>query len=158
MRKIYLLISQTGTLFKIIKWYTKHPYNHSAISTDKYFPFLVFCKKIWRLPFRAALLKRNLTGTCIPDTDCVVKLLRWKMKRPKSGCDFDKQQTVKGTATIIQRFFYRFGGKESIQKQKNLRGICSVFLSESDIHAFEKQLQIVHPMDVLNDFQPKHNL
>ncbi|HHX59943.1 MAG TPA: hypothetical protein GX707_04265 [Epulopiscium sp.] len=35
MKNIYIILSQTGTLFsKAIKWHTKDPYNHSSISFD----------------------------------------------------------------------------------------------------------------------------
>ena len=35
MKKIYIILSQTGTLFsKAIKWHTKDPYNHASISFD----------------------------------------------------------------------------------------------------------------------------
>lgn len=35
MKKIYIVLSQTGTLFsKAIKWHTKDPYNHASISFD----------------------------------------------------------------------------------------------------------------------------
>lgn len=36
MKKIYIVLSQTGTLFsKAIKWHTKDPYNHASISFDQ---------------------------------------------------------------------------------------------------------------------------
>ena len=35
MKNIYIILSQTGTLFsKAIKWHTKDPYNHASISFD----------------------------------------------------------------------------------------------------------------------------
>ena len=77
MRKIYILISQTGTLFsRGIKWYTKQPYNHSAITTDKYFPvFWSFARRWPRLPFPGCFVKEEFnkgTYALFPDTDCIV--------------------------------------------------------------------------------------
>ncbi|NLJ64226.1 MAG: hypothetical protein GX337_02400 [Christensenellaceae bacterium] len=162
MRKIYLLISQTGTLFsRGIKWYTKQPYNHSAISTDKYFPvFWSFARRWPRLPFPGCFVKEEFnkgTYALFPDTDCVVMAFEVEdEKAEKADAILDKHINSK------KRYGYNYPtifstvllGKAKASKKN--RRTCAEFvayvLSESDIHAFEKQLQMVHPMDVLNDF------
>ncbi len=162
MRKIYLLVAQTGTIVsKGIQMYSKQPYNHSAITTDKYFPvFWSFARRWPRLPFPGAFVKEEFnkgTYALFPETDCVVLAF-----------DVDDEKAEKADAILEKhikskkRYGYNYStlfstlifGKPTVSKTN--RRTCAEFvahvLSESEIHAFDKQIQAVHPMDFLNDF------
>ncbi|NMD38817.1 MAG: hypothetical protein GYA87_09095 [Christensenellaceae bacterium] len=162
MRKIYILISQTGSLFsKGIRWYTKQPYNHSSITTDKHFPvFWSFARRWPRLPFPGSFVKEEFnkgTFALFPDTDCVVLAFEIEdEKAKKADAILDKHINRKkrygyNYSTIFSTFLFH---KPTISKRK--RRTCAEFvalvLSESDIHSFDKQLQMVHPMDIFNNF------
>lgn len=162
MSKIYILIAQTGTIVsKGIRWYTKQPYNHSAISTDTYFPvFWSFARRWPRLPFPGAFVKEELnkgTYALFPDTDCVVLAFEVENKKAEK---VDK--ILDEHINSAKRYGYNYSSLFSIlllgrgTKSKKNRKTCAEFvahvLSESDIHAFDKQIQSVHPMDFLNDF------
>lgn len=162
MRKIYILISQTGTLFsKGIKWYTKQPYNHSAITTDKYFPvFWSFARRWPRLPFPGCFVKEELnkgTYALFPDTDCVVLAFETDNKKAEK-LDAILEEHINSRKRYGYNYLTIFStvllGKAT-QSKRNRR-TCAEFvayvLSESKIHSFGKEHQLVHPMDVLNDY------
>lgn len=164
MRKIYILISQTDSLFsRGLKWYTEQPYNHSAITTDKHFPvFWSFARRWPRLPFPGCFVKEEFnkgTYALFPDTDCIVMVFETDdEKAEKVDAILDEHINSKkrygyNYSTIISTVLL---GRSS--ESKNNRRTCAEFvayvLSESKIHTFDKELQMLHPMDVLNDFSP----
>lgn len=61
-KKIYLLLTDTGTLFnRIIKVYTNAPYNHASIAFDEELEEVYsFGRKNPRNPFRAGLVKEDI--------------------------------------------------------------------------------------------------
>ena len=163
MRKIYILISQTGTLFsRSIKWYTKQPYNHGAISTDKHFPvFWSFARRWPRLPFPGCFVKEEFnkgTYALFPDTDCIVLAFEAedeKVKKMDAILDEhinSKKRYGYNYLTLLSTVLL---GK--VVESKHHRRTCMEFvayaLSESDIHEFDKRIQLVHPMEVYNDFR-----
>ena len=163
MRKIYILISQTGTLFsRSIKWYTKQPYNHGAISTDKHFPvFWSFARRWPRLPFPGCFVKEEFnkgTYALFPDTDCIVLAFDAEDEKvEKVDAILDEHINSKkrygyNYLTLISTVLL---GK--VVESKHHRRTCMEFvayaLSESDIHEFDKRIQLVHPMEVYNDFR-----
>lgn len=163
MRKIYILISQTGTLFsRSIKWYTKQPYNHGAISTDKHFPiFWSFARRWPRLPFPGCFVKEEFnkgTYALFPDTDCIV--LAFEAEDEK----VEKVDTIlEEHINSKKRYGYNYLTLLStillgkVVESKRHRRTCMEFvayaLSESDIHEFDKRIQLVHPMEVYDDFR-----
>ena len=163
MRKIYILISQTGTLFsRSIKWYTKQPYNHGAICTDKHFPvFWSFARRWPRLPFPGCFVKEEFnkgTYALFPDTDCIV--LAFDAEDEK----VEKVDAILGEhINSKKRYGYNYLTLIStvllgkVVESKHHRRTCMEFvayaLSESDIHEFDKRIQLVHPMEVYNDFR-----
>ncbi len=162
MRKIYILISQTGTLFsRGIKWYTKQPYNHSAITTDKYFPvFWSFARRWPRLPFPGCFVKEEFnkgTYALFPDTDCIVLAFEAEEeKAEKVDTILDEHINSKKRYgyNYLTLIFSLLLGKavESKRHRRTCMEFVAYALSESEIHEFDKQLQMVHPMEVLNDF------
>jgi len=76
-RSIYILLTNTGTLFtKVIQGYTKAPYNHASISFDRELTELYsFGRKQPNNPLNGGFVKEDLkTGTFskYPNTTCVI--------------------------------------------------------------------------------------
>ena len=61
-KKVYILLTDTGTLFtKLIKLYTKKPYNHASISFDlELLEVYSFGRKTARNPFIGGFVKEDV--------------------------------------------------------------------------------------------------
>lgn len=68
MKKIYIILSQTGTLFsKAIKWHTKDPYNHASISFDQNLEAMYsFGRKRRYNPIDTGLIQENFDKGIFP--------------------------------------------------------------------------------------------
>ncbi|MGN7175135.1 hypothetical protein [Cytobacillus sp. SAFR-174] len=73
-QKIYILLTDTGTLFtRLIKLYTKKPYNHASISIDPELKNVYsFGRKTAKNPFIGGFVKENLRGKFFTDSKCTV--------------------------------------------------------------------------------------
>lgn len=73
-QKIYILLTDTGTLFtRLIKLYTKKPYNHASISIDPELKNVYsFGRKTAKNPFIGGFVKENLRGEFFTDSKCTV--------------------------------------------------------------------------------------
>lgn len=73
-RKIYILLTDTGTIFtKIIKLYTKKPFNHASIVIDEHFNKVYsFGRRYPRNPFMAGFVKENIRGGLFKKADCAI--------------------------------------------------------------------------------------
>lgn len=76
-RSIYILLTNTGTLFtRVIQTYTKAPYNHASISFDRELTELYsFGRKHPSNPLNGGFVKEDIqTGTYskYPNTTCVI--------------------------------------------------------------------------------------
>lgn len=68
MKNIYIILSQTGTLFsKALKWHTKDPYNHASISFDKDLEAMYsFGRKRRYNPIDTGLIQENFDRGLFP--------------------------------------------------------------------------------------------
>lgn len=73
-RKIYVLLTDTGTIFtKIIKLYTKKPHNHASIVIDDHFNKVYsFGRRNPRNPFMAGFVQENIRGGIFRNADCAI--------------------------------------------------------------------------------------
>lgn len=73
-QKIYILLTDTGTLFtRLIKLYTKKPYNHASISLDPELKEVYsFGRKTAKNPFIGGFVKENLRGEFFSNSRCTV--------------------------------------------------------------------------------------
>jgi len=73
-RKIYVLLTDTGTIFtKIIKLYTKKPHNHASIVIDEHFNKVYSFGRINpRNPFMAGFVQENIRGGLFRNADCAI--------------------------------------------------------------------------------------
>ena len=68
MKNIYIVLSQTGTLFsRAIKWHTKDPYNHASISFDESLEEMYsFGRKRRYNPIDTGLIQENFDRGIFP--------------------------------------------------------------------------------------------
>ncbi|WML38851.1 hypothetical protein RCG19_16860 [Neobacillus sp. OS1-2] len=73
-RKIYVLLTDTGTIFtRIIKFYTKKPHNHASIVVDDHFNKVYsFGRRNPRNPFMAGFVQENIRGGLFRNADCAI--------------------------------------------------------------------------------------
>ncbi|URT68800.1 hypothetical protein [Cytobacillus firmus] len=73
-QKIYILLTDTGTLFtRLIKIYTKKPYNHASISIDPELKEVYsFGRKTAKNPFIGGFVKENFRGEFFSNSRCTV--------------------------------------------------------------------------------------
>lgn len=73
-RKIYVLLTDTGTIFtRIIKLYTRKPLNHASIVIDQQFNMVYsFGRKNPWNPFAAGFVKENLQHRFFRNADCAI--------------------------------------------------------------------------------------
>ena len=76
-KKIYILLTDTGTLFtKLIKLYTKKPYNHASLSFDsKLSEVYSFGRKTARNPFIGGFVKEDVNKGLFKEANCAVYAL-----------------------------------------------------------------------------------
>ncbi|ASK61515.1 hypothetical protein CFK37_04670 [Virgibacillus phasianinus] len=151
--KVYLLLTDTGTLFtKVIKYYTKKPYNHASISFD---PNLVnvysFGRKNAKNPFVGGFVKENIQTGLFKQARCAIY-----------GCNVTAAQVRKINCYIkkieAQKHLYRYNllGLFAVILNKPLERentyFCSQFvataLAESEIIDFTKPLSLITPHDL----------
>ena len=76
-QKVYILLTDTGTLFtKLIKLYTKKPYNHASISFDSELSEVYsFGRKTTRNPFIGGFVKEDVDKGLFKEANCAVYAL-----------------------------------------------------------------------------------
>ncbi|MGA9286997.1 MAG: hypothetical protein WBV93_01500 [Anaerobacillus sp.] len=153
--KIYILLSDTGTLFtKSIKKYTKAPYNHASLAFDKKLNDMYsFGRKNPRNPFNGGFVKEDvLTGTYrkYPKTTCVIYEL--------SVTDRDVHKMKRLLEIFIknkQRMMYNLLGVLGVSMNEpiefSISYFCSQFVAEvlhrSGIDLWDKLPALVTPED-----------
>ncbi|MNN04693.1 hypothetical protein D3C81_1174230 [compost metagenome] len=152
---VYILLTNTGTLFtKMIKTYTKAPYNHASISFDRTLSEMYsFGRKNPNNPLNGGFVKEDIkTGTFskYPNTTCVIYELQ------VSEREVEKMQRV--LQLFIRRrnkFLYNILGvigvalKEPVEFSNSY--FCSQFVAEilerSGIKLWNKLPALVTPDD-----------
>ncbi|MUK89377.1 hypothetical protein GMD78_13495 [Ornithinibacillus sp. L9] len=152
-RKIYLLLTDTGTLFtKIIKLFTNAPYNHASISFDHdLFDVYSFGRKRKRNPFIGGFVREDVRSSLFKHADCVVyshsitEIQYQKMKRYIQEID-EQQDLYRYNFLGLFGFLFR----KPINRTNAL--FCSQFvasvLAEGGILDIEKPLPLVAPYDL----------
>ena len=155
-RSIYILLTDTGTWFsRMIKLYTKAPYNHVSISLDENLEELYsFGRKVYYNPLSAGFIKEGVEHGVFwykKDTKCILYRLTVS------------EQQYRNILMRIYRFRCFHG-----QYRYNLLGVmgialnkriirenaftCSQFvasvLTVSGIYAFEKYIEMITPNDI----------
>ncbi|MBY7142127.1 hypothetical protein KFZ56_03280 [Virgibacillus sp. NKC19-3] len=154
-KKVYILLTDTGTLFtKMIKLYTRKPYNHASIAIDPNFSEVYsFGRKNPKNPFIGGFVKEDTQAGLLEQARCVIY-----------GCTVSETQIQKANDYLQkiekQKHNYRYNllGLFAIafkkQSKRENAFFCSQFvatvLKESGIIDFEKDLSLVTPQDLEN--------
>ncbi|MEH7225712.1 hypothetical protein V7112_18025 [Bacillus sp. JJ1566] len=157
-KKVYILLTDTGTLFtKLIKLYTKKPYNHASISFDSEMSEVYsFGRKTARNPFIGGFVKEDVRKGLFKQADCaiysftVTEVDIQKMKRYITEIEAQKEY-----------YRYNFLGLFGVMFNKPLKRkkafFCSQFvasvLNEGDSVNFEKPPSLIAPNDLQKVFR-----
>jgi len=152
-KKIYILLTDTGTVFtRMIRLYTKKPYNHASISCD---PDLVrlysFGRKRPRNPFIGGFVKEDMqAGLLKQATGAIYCCTVNEMQIQKMN---EYIQTMEEQAHLYR---YNLIGLFAIMFNKPMKRknafFCSQFvasvLKECEIIDFQKPLSLITPHDL----------
>ncbi|MEH7238137.1 hypothetical protein [Bacillus sp. JJ1562] len=162
-KKVYILLTDTGTLFtKLIKLYTKKPYNHASISFDSEMSEVYsFGRKTARNPFIGGFVKEDVKKGLFKKADCAIYSF--------TVTEVDIQKMKRYINEIeAQKEYYRYNllGLFGVMFNKPLKRkkafFCSQFvasvLNEGDSVNFEKPLSLIAPNDLqkISRFHPMY--
>lgn len=152
-KQVYILLTNTGSLLtKMIKLYTKKPYNHASIAFDRHLSEVYsFGRKTARNPFIGGFVKEDVRNGLFTNADCALYSITvtddqiQKMKYYLQEIEARKKQ-----------YRYNFLGLFGVLLNKPFKRknafFCSQFvafvLKESAITDFEKPLALIAPHDL----------
>jgi len=152
-REIYILLTDTGTLFtKMIKLYTRKPYNHASIALDnELMRVYSFGRKKHRNPFIGGFVKEDVRKGLFRHANCAIYRLKVTDGQYERMVSF-----IRNIEENKHRYRYNLIGLLSfiIHKQINRENafFCSQFvatvLQECGIIKFEKKLSFMTPYDL----------
>ena len=152
-KKIYILLTDTGTLFtKLIKLYTKKPYNHASISFDSELSEVYsFGRKTARNPFIGGFVKEDVDKGLFKEANCVVYALTVnEVQLQKMNRYIKEIEAQKGEYRYNLLGLLGFLLNKPIQRKKAF--FCSQFvatvLKECNIIDFGKSPSLVAPNDL----------
>ena len=157
-RNVYILLTDTGTWFsRMIKLYTKAPYNHASISLDEQLEELYsFGRKVYYNPLSAGFVKEGMDHGVFfykKNTKCIIyKITVSEMQYGKLTNGIAKVECLK------DQYRYNLLGVMAIAINKRLirenAYTCSQFVASmlvtSGIHQFDKFIELVTPEDIMN--------
>ncbi|MDN4495285.1 hypothetical protein [Ureibacillus aquaedulcis] len=158
-KKVYLLLTDTGTMFtRMIKVYTRKPYNHASIVFDEHFNEVYsFGRKRPRNPFIGGFVNEDVRQGLFKNARCAIysfdatEVQMEKMKAFIKKIEIEKhlyRYNLLGVITFIVNKPY----------QREHAFFCSEFvaqvLNEGGIGQFQKPISLVSP----NDLQSLQNL
>ncbi|WP_099156676.1 hypothetical protein [Virgibacillus ndiopensis] len=162
--KVYILLTDTGTIFtRMIKFYTKRPYNHASISFDSNLDEVYsFGRKNVKNPFIGGFVKENIQEELFKDATCAVFCCTVTKHQKQKMNEFI--QKVEENAHLYR---YNLMGLFAIILNKQLirenAFFCSQFvatvLTESETIKFSKPPSLMTPHDLQKspDFQLVYN-
>lgn len=152
-KQVYLLLTDTGTLFtRMIKLYTKKPYNHASIVFDRHFNEVYsFGRKRPRNPFIGGFVNEDVRQGLFKNARCAI------YRFDATADQLDKMKTfIKEIEMEKHRYRYNLLGLFTfmINKPSNRKHafFCSEFvahvLREGGIIEFQKPISLVSPHDL----------
>ncbi|SFD41306.1 hypothetical protein SAMN05216238_101227 [Lentibacillus persicus] len=155
VRKGYILLTDTGTLFtRLIRLYTKKPYNHASIAFDSNLTEVYsFGRKSAGNPFVGGFIKEDVNSELFHHAGCVIYSFtatdeQWQtMNRYLKTIEAQKEDYRYNCLGLIG-----FIVKRPINRKKAF--FCSQFvasiLNECNIVDFGKPLSLISPGDLQN--------
>ncbi|UTR13131.1 hypothetical protein MM221_10720 [Salipaludibacillus sp. LMS25] len=113
--KIYILLTDTGTLFtRMIKLYTKAPYNHASVAFDHHLiEVYSFGRKTPRNPFIGGFVKENLRAHYFKQARCAIY-----------SCDVTTEQLER-----MQQFIHKIDRQKHLYSY-NLLGLFAITIKK----------------------------
>lgn len=152
-KQVYILLTNTGSLLtRLIKLYTKKPYNHASIAFDRQLSEVYsFGRKTVRNPFIGGFVKEDVKAGLFKQADCAI----YSMTVTKDQIQKIKQH-LKPFEVQKKDYRYNFLGLFGVMFNKPIKRknafFCSQFvaylLKESNIIAFDKPLPLITPHDL----------
>ena len=151
-KKVYILLTDTGTaLNRLIKLFTKKPYNHASICYDSNLNDVYsFGRKSDRNPFRGGFVKENIHSKIFSRSKCAIYSFEVtdeqliEMKRYIHTIEKEKDQYCYNLIGLLGFIINR-----PIRRKNAF--FCSQFvatvLRESNIFNFEKSPSLIAPHD-----------
>ncbi len=151
--KAYILLTDTGSfLTKLIKLYTKKPYNHASIAFDDNLSEVYsFGRKTVRNPFIGGFVQEDVRAGLFKQADCVIysftvtEVQLQRMNRYLREIEAQKKE-------YRYNFLGLFGFMFNTPINRKKAFFCSQFvasiLKEGNIHHFEKPLPLISPHDL----------
>lgn len=152
-KQIYLLLTDTGTIFtRLIKAFTKAPYNHASIALDKELREVYsFGRKQPRNPFRAGLVKEDTSSILFRRAKCAVYSLTVTVEQ------FERiQDCIQKMYKQKEDYHYHLAGLFGVMLNKPIKKknafFCSQFvatvLKECGIIEVDNDLSLIKPSDL----------
>jgi hypothetical protein len=153
-KKIFILLTDTETILtRLIKSYTKKPYNHASIAFDaELMEVYSFGRKSAKNPFIGGFVREDIDSVIFRQADCALYSLNI------TAAEFQKMyQYIQEIASEKEKYRYNFIGLFGVLFQKPIKRknafFCSQFvasvLKESKVIDFEdEELSLVKPSDL----------
>lgn len=152
-KEVYILLTDTGSLLtKLIKLYTKKPYNHASIALDsKLLEVYSFGRKTVRNPFIGGFVKEDVKAGLFKQADCAI----YSFTATEDQIQKMKHLLIQFEAQK-KDYRYNFLGLFGVMFNKPIKRknafFCSQFvaflLEESNIIDFNKPLSLITPHDL----------
>ncbi|MEH7179115.1 hypothetical protein [Neobacillus vireti] len=152
-RKVYILLTNTGSfLTKLIKLYTKKPYNHASIAFDyELSEVYSFGRKTARNPFIGGFVKEDVLTGLFTHADCAIYSFTVTEDQLRK-----MYQYIEAIEARKKQYRYNFLGligvmfNTPIDRKKAF--FCSQFvaslLKDCDTLHFDKPLSLIAPYDL----------
>ncbi len=159
-RKIYLLLTDTGTMLnRVIKSYTRQPYNHASIAFDAELTEVYsFGRKMENNPFIGGFVREDLHSDLFRQADCAVYSLTVTPDEYQMMYRY-----IQEFAMRKERYRYNFIGLFGVMVQKPIQRkhafFCSEFvasvLRRGKVLYFDKDPSLLEPSELPHsaDFQ-----
>lgn len=152
-KTIYILLTDTGTILtRMIKSYTKKPYNHSSISFDEeLIEIYSFGRKTAKNPFIGGFVREDINSVLFKQAYCAIYSLTITNE------EFQKMnQYIQEISSKKEYYRYNFIGLFGVLFKKPIKRknafFCSQFvasvLKESQAIGFERDPSLVVPSDL----------
>jgi hypothetical protein len=154
-KQVYLLLSNTGSLLtKLIKLYTKKPYNHASLAFDSHLAEVYsFGRKTVRNPFIGGFVKEDVKAGLFIQADCAIYSITVTEEQIQKMNHYLQEIEAQK-----KHYRYNFLGLFGVLFNKSIKRknafFCSQFvaflLKESNIIDFDKPPSLITPHDLQN--------
>lgn len=153
MKKVYLLFTDTGTLFtRMIKLYTKRTYNHASIAFDDHFQEVYsFGRKKPSNPFIGGFVKEDIRNALFLNSQCAIYSF-WASKEQINNM----KKVIYAIEKEQERYKYNLTGLITYTFNKPSQRKNAYFCSQFVAHVlkegagvdFDKPTSLISPYDL----------